>query len=116
MKISAVTVADLKKFALPFESATDEDWLITAILPAAKAFIVAQTGLPLVAVETTETDEITGIETTVTGPCVDDYEDLTIAMFVVAADMYMNRSTVVDKNNVNKVVESILGSHQRNLL
>ena len=108
MKISEVTAGILKQFALPFESATDEDWLFTAVLPAAKANIVALTGLPL----TSEEDEATGIKP----PCVDDFEDLTVALLVIAADMYMNRSTVVDKSNVNKVVESIVGSHQFNLL
>ena len=108
MKISEITVAELKKYALPFESATDEDWLFTVLLPAAKANIVALTGLPLATVA----DELTGIKP----PCVDDYEDLTIALLVIAADLYSNRSTVVDKSNINKVVESIIGSHQFNLL
>jgi len=108
VKISEVTIAELKKYAIPFESATDEDWLFTVLLPAAKANIVALTGLPLVTVA----DVVTGIKP----PCVDDYEDLTIALLVVAADLYINRSTIVDKNNVNKVVESIVASHQFNLL
>ena len=108
VKISEITVAELKKYALPFESATDEDWLFTVLLPAAKANIVALTGLPLATVA----DELTGIKP----PCVDDYEDLTIALLVIAADLYSNRSTVVDKSNINKVVESIIGSHQFNLL
>ena len=108
MKISEVTTAEVKKYALPFESSTDEDWLFTIALPAAKAYIVSQTGLPLVTVA----DVVTGIKP----PCTDDYEDLTIALLAVAADMYNNRSTIVDKNNVNKVIESIVGSHQFNLL
>ncbi len=47
---------------------------------------------------------------------LDEYSDLVIVVFVLCQDMYDNRSLYVDKNNVNKVVSSILNSHSNNLL
>jgi len=35
---------------------------------------------------------------------------------ILCQDMYDNRSMYVDKNNLNKVVETILGMHSVNLL
>ena len=106
MRISEVTIDEVKKYARV--DGTDDDWLMTAILDAAKSYITNQTGLPLL----TETDETTGITT----DSADDYEDLTVALFVLTTDMYDQRSMTVDSRNVNKVVESIIGSHCRTLL
>lgn len=47
---------------------------------------------------------------------MDKYSDLVIVVFVLCQDMYDNRTLYVDKNNVNKVVSSILGQHDNNLL
>lgn len=47
---------------------------------------------------------------------MDKHSDLAIVVFVLCQDMYDNRSLYVDKNNVNKVVSSILGMHDYNLL
>ena len=105
MKVSDITAAEVKNYARI--DGTDDDWLVDAILSAAKSHVVSQTGLPLLPGTDSE-----GIATA----CVDDYEDLSIAVLVLAADMYDNRSCVVDKSNVNKAVESILGAHCRNLL
>ena len=51
----------------------------------------------------------------------DEKEDFYIAYMVLCQDMYDNRSMYADKGsvqggNVNKVVESVLGMHCRNLL
>jgi len=73
-------------------------------------------------------DDPTGTIITVTAPAVgaeitgdyttglDAYEDFVIAVYVLCQDMYDNRSYYVEKDNVNKVVESILGMHCLNLL
>lgn len=108
MKISEVLVDVLKNYVTPYESSTDDDSLFFALQSAAVAYLTSLTGIPA----TSEAD----IETGIKPPCLDDYEDLTVAMFVIVADLYNNRSTIVDKNNVNKVVDSIIGSHQFNLL
>lgn len=47
---------------------------------------------------------------------LDAYSDLTIALMVLCQDMYDNRSIYVDKTNINKVVDNILGAHSHNLL
>ena len=55
----------------------------------------------------------TGIEDAET---LDNYGDMVIVVFVLCQDMYDNRAYEVDNTNVNKVVDTILGMHQRNLL
>lgn len=46
----------------------------------------------------------------------DGHEDFYIAYMVLCQDMIDNRSFYVDKNNVNRVVDSILAMHSENLL
>lgn len=108
MKISEVTLDNLKNYVMPYESSTDDDLLLETLKSAAVANLCSLTGLP----SASEADAVTGIKP----PCIDDYDDLTVAMFVIVTDLYNNRSNTVEKNNVNKVVESIIGSHQFNLL
>lgn len=47
---------------------------------------------------------------------LDSYSDFVIVVFVLCQDMYDNRALYVDKNNINKVVSSILDQHSNNLL
>lgn len=47
---------------------------------------------------------------------IDTHEDFYIVVMILCQDMYDNRSYYVDKNNLNKVVETILGMHSVNLL
>lgn len=47
---------------------------------------------------------------------LDKYTDMIIAVYVLCQDMYDTRALYVDDDNVNKVVDTILGMHQRNLL
>lgn len=47
---------------------------------------------------------------------LDNYNDLVIVVFILCQDMWDNRSMYVDNSNMNKVVETILGMHQINLL
>lgn len=44
------------------------------------------------------------------------HEDITIAILTLVADMYDNRSMIVDKNNVNRTADVILSMHAKNLL
>ncbi len=73
----------------------DEDQM-TAILDSAKAFIRSYTGLT--------DDEI------------NTHDDFYIVVMILCQDMYDNRCMYVDKSNLNKVVETILGMHCVNLL
>ena len=43
-------------------------------------------------------------------------KDFIIVVYVLCQDMYDTRSYYVDGNNVNKVVQTILDMHSRNLL
>lgn len=46
----------------------------------------------------------------------DTHEQFYTAYMVLCQDMYDNRAYYVEKGNVNKVVDSILGMHCKNLL
>lgn len=69
---------------------------IKRLMDTAKAFIRSYTGL---------TDEE-----------IDTHEDFYIVVLVLCQDMHDNRCMYVDKGNLNKVVETILGMHCVNLL
>ena len=47
---------------------------------------------------------------------IDLHDDITIAVLVLISDMFDNRQMYVDKSNVNRVVDTILGMHCVNLL
>lgn len=47
---------------------------------------------------------------------LEQYKDLVIVVYVLCQDMYDTRTYYVENNNVNKVVQSILDMHSRNLL
>lgn len=95
-KISEITVQKLADYLRIAELTSAEESELTTMLSVAKDYIVKYTGIP--------TDELDG------------YTDLIIVVYVLVQDMYDTRTMYVDTDNVNKVVESILGLHQRNLL
>lgn len=96
VKISEVTVLDAIHHAK--EDAEDEDIVkdFTAFLVAAKSFIRSYTGLTL--------------------EQLDDYEDVTIALFVLINDMHDNRAYIVREDKVNRTVQTILDMHSVNLI
>lgn len=47
---------------------------------------------------------------------LDSHEEFYPVFMVLVQDMYDNRSLYVNNSNVNRVVESILGMHRKNLL
>lgn len=94
MKISEVTIQDLKEYAHVYHN--EDDLLFNSILIACKAYIRSYTGL------TTES--------------MDDKEDLTMALYVLSNELYDNRSFSVEKDKVNTVIKSILDMHSINLL
>ena len=76
---------------------TEEDrQYLEILLPAAMDYVKGYTGLDEAAIDT--------------------HEDITIAVLVLVSDMYDNRQMTVDKNNVNRVVDTILGMYCVNLL
>ncbi len=105
MKMSDVTIADLKNYAHVYHS--QDDALFSAILSACKAYISGYTGLPLVDDPNT---------TDVVEDNCDAHEDLVIALYVLANEMYDNRVYAVEGSNVNAVIKAILDMHSINLL
>ena len=98
MKVSEVTVKNLADYLkLDFADLSEEEITeLATFLGVAEAFIKDYTGL--------------------TSEQVDTHETFVIAVFVLVQDMYDNRSYYVDKSNLNRVVEAILGMHSVNLL
>lgn len=97
-RVSEITNKELANYLrLTFEYLSeDEKSELDVMLDVAKKFIKSYTGL---------TDEQ-----------IEDHEDFVIVVYVLVADMYDTRSMYVDKSNVNRVVETILGMHCVNLL
>lgn len=98
MKVSEITVKNLADYLkLDYSSLAEEEIIeLLAFLQAAQKFIADYTGL--------SDNEI------------DKHETFVIAVYVLAQDMYDNRSYYVDKSNLNRVVETILGMYSVNLL
>lgn len=69
---------------------------IRGLLEVAKNYVMSYTGM-------SETE-------------LDEYDELSIALLALAADMYDNRTVNADNKGVNRVVDTILGMHSRNLL
>ncbi len=98
MKVSEINIYDLANYLRldPDSLEGAESTMLETILSSAKAFIKSYTGL-------TETR-------------IDEHEDFTIVVFILAQDMNDNRVLYVEKDNINKTVETILGMHSVNLL
>lgn len=94
-KVSEITVDDLKSYLRISDDLSEDDKkYLSTILNVSKDYIKNNTGM----------DDI------------DKYSDLVIVVFVLCQDMYDTRALYVDKNNVNKVVSSILSQHDNTLL
>lgn len=98
MKVSEITIKDICRQIREEEAyVTEEGRKHLAILQkAAVDYVKGYTGLDEAAIDT--------------------HEDITIAVLVLVSDMYDNRQMTVDKNNVNRVVDTILGMYCVNLL
>lgn len=95
MVISEIKKQNVIDF-LRLDDGQAQDKLLTAIMDAARQYIMDYTGL-------TE-DEL------------DEHEDFYVAYMVLVQDMYDDRSYYVDKSNVNRVVDSILFRHRTNFV
>lgn len=96
-KVSDITNTDVATYLRLPEVTADDLTYITAIINVAISYILNYTGIA-------------------DAQTLDTYPDMVIVVFVLCQDMYDNRAYEVDNTNVNKVVETILGMHQRNLL
>ena len=95
-KISDITYSDIADYIRLSEVSEDDQNYLTTLIEVSKSFISNYTGITL--------------------NNLDNYTDLIIVVFVLCQSMYDNRSLYVDNSNLNKVVETILGMHQNNLL
>ena len=95
-KISDITYQDIADYLRLSEVSQSEQNYLTTLINISKDYILNYTGI----------DESN----------LDNYTDLIIVVFVLCQDMYDTRSMYVDNSNLNKVVETILGMHQNNLL
>lgn len=110
MKVSEIKVNDIIRYVReePDNLTAEELQDFNNYLLTAKSFISSCTGIPITPI----TDPVTLLP----GKCLDDYEDFYIVVMVLCQDMYDNRSMYVEKTNLNKVVDTILGMHCTNLL
>lgn len=94
--VSDITYQDVADYLrLPEVTESDKN-LLNSLIGIAKAFILKYTGIAQ--------DDL------------DNYQDFVIVVFVLCQDMWDNRTLYVDKNNLNYVIEAILGMHSVNLL
>ena len=96
-KVSEITATDVAEYLRLVEPTQDDINYITTLISVAKEYILKYTG-------------IADLES------LDNYSDIVIVVFVLCQDMYDNRAMYVDNANLNKVVDTILGMHQVNLL
>lgn len=95
-KVSDITVSDIRNYLRISELTEADEKYLETIKNVAIDFIKNNTGV----------DDDT----------IDQYADFIIVVYVLCQDMYDTRSYYVDGNNVNKVVQTILDMHSRNLL
>jgi uncharacterized phage protein (predicted DNA packaging) len=96
-KVSDITAQKVADYLRITELTEDDRDFLTSCITVAIDYILKYTGI-----EDTET--------------LDKYPDMIIVVYVLCQDMYDNRVMYVDNSNLNRVVETILGLHQRNLL
>lgn len=95
-KVSDITYTDVANYIRLPEITTDDINTLNTLIVVAKNFITGYTGHTL--------EEL------------DNYLDFVIVVLILCQDMWDNRTLYVDKTNLNKVVNTILGMHSVNLL
>lgn len=93
MKVSELTTTVIASYCRIIEEDMDaaEEATLATMKAAAIQYCVGYTGL-------TEAE-------------LDDHEDITIAVLTLISDMYDNRQMYVDKTNINRTADTILGMH-----
>lgn len=94
--VSQITANDIAAYIRLDEVTVDDTNTLNNLLAVAKSFIVNYTGR--------SEEEL------------DNYPDFVIVVLILCQDMWDNRTLYVEKTNLNKVVETILGMHSVNLL
>ena len=94
-KVSEITIQDVADY-LRLSDYEESD--IETYLNIAKNYISSYTGIPVTSEE---------------GESLDDFPDFVIAVYILCQDMHDNRTLYVDKNSINKVVQTVLDMHTR---
>lgn len=92
MKYSEITIAEINEYL----HVENEDNLINTLLTASKVFVKGYTGLSIEQLDT--------------------YEDITVVIYALCAEMYDNRQFTVSKKDINPVMKIILDMYSINLL
>lgn len=95
-KVSDISPLDLAEFLRIADPSENDLKLLENLLDSAVSYVKNYTGL-----------NATEVDSTV------EFIDV---VFILVQDMYDTRTLYVDNQNVNKVVDSILGMHSINLL
>ncbi len=95
-RVSDITAQDLAEYLRIVDADVNDLNTLTTLLNVAKVYVGEYTGHDIAD--------------------LDNYRDFVIVVMILVQDMWDNRTLYVDTNNVNKVVESILGLHSVNLL
>lgn len=90
-KVSEITTADIAEFIRLGEVSDAEEKQLQTFLTVAKDYVTNYTALE----------------------DLDEYADLVVVILILCQDMYDNRVMYIDKNNPNKVVQTILDMHTR---
>ena len=95
-RISEITTDDLVDYLRLPDVDSAQLTLLTTIKAAAINYIIGVTNLKL--------------------EDLDNYPDMTIALYALTQDMYDNRAIYVDKANISDTVSTILNMYRTNLL
>ena len=95
-KVSDITYEDIADYIRLSEVSNEDKNTLNNLISISKSFIKSYTGH-------TEKE-------------LDNYNDFVIVVFILCQDMWDNRTLYIDKNNLNKIVETILGMHSCNLI
>lgn len=95
-KLSEITSAQMAEFIRLPDPTVDDFNTLNSFMEIACSYIEQYTGRTI--------EEL------------DELQDVMIAALILVQDMWDNRTLYVDSTNSNKVVDSILGLHQVNLL
>lgn len=95
-KVSEITAQDIADYLRLDELTADDTNTLNNLLNISKSFILSYTGIAA--------DKL------------DNYPDFVIVVLILCQDMWDNRTLYVDNENLNRVVDTILGMHSVNLL
>ena len=94
-KVSEITIEDVARYIRVDDYEASD---IETYLNIAKSYISSYTGIPI---------------SNEDGESLDDFSDFVIVVYILCQDMYDNRTLYVDKNNINRTVQTILDMHTR---